>query len=180
MVIRLKALNTAHRHQQRRSVATYSRQAGQPQLTNPSKNLNQHLRQSLKHTALDAVAKAMAMAQGIKTKRADEQKQKEVALEQQRQRQLAEQQKCEQAERERIEQARVDRARQLALENKQFLDDKKALYASVMAQLEQHTQKGVDPNSKTGKLILAISVADRAHAQLQSIHRQPRHHAETA
>ncbi|MGP5374238.1 hypothetical protein ACTXLO_14190, partial [Psychrobacter alimentarius] len=106
------------------------------------------------------VAKAMAMAQGIKTKRADEQKQREVALEQQRQRQLAEQQKCEQAERERIEQARADRARQLALENKQFLDDKKALYASVMAQLEQHTQKGVDPNSKTGKLILAISVAN--------------------
>ncbi|MFW1531347.1 hypothetical protein ACEWAM_22820, partial [Vibrio parahaemolyticus] len=66
----------------------------------------------------------------------------------------------EQAERERIEQARADRARQLALENKQFLDDKKALYASVMEQLEQHTQKGIDPNSKTGKLILAISVAN--------------------
>ena len=113
-----------------------------------------------KAPTLDAVAKAMAMAQGVKNKRADEQKQKEVALEQQRQRQLAEQQKCEQAERERIEQARADRARQLALENKQFLDDKKALYASVMAQLEQHTQKGVDPNSKTGKLILAISVAN--------------------
>ncbi|MGP5303407.1 MobA/MobL family protein [Psychrobacter celer] len=113
-----------------------------------------------KAPTLDAVAKAMAMAQGIKTKRADEQKQKEVALEQQRQRQLAEQQKREQAERERVEQARADRARQLALENKQFLDDKKALYASVMAQLEQHTQKGVDPNSKTGKLILAISVAN--------------------
>ena len=113
-----------------------------------------------KAPTLDAVAKAMAMAQGIKTKRADEQKQKEVALEQQRQRELAEQQKREQAERERIEQARADRARQLALENKQFLADKKALYASVMAQLEQHTQKGIDPNSKTGKLILAISVAN--------------------
>ena len=113
-----------------------------------------------KAPTLDAVAQAMAMAKGIKTKRADEQKQKEVALEQQRQRELAEQQKREQAERERIEQARADRARQLALENKQFLDDKKALYASVMAQLEQHTQKGIDPNSKTGKLILAISVAN--------------------
>ena len=113
-----------------------------------------------KAPTLDAVAQAMAMAQGIKNKRADEQKQKEVALEQQRQRELAEQQKREQAERERIEQARADRARQLALENKQFLDDKKALYASVMAQLEQHTQKGIDPNSKTGKLILAISVAN--------------------
>ncbi len=113
-----------------------------------------------KAPTLDAVAQAMAMAKGIKTKRADEQKQKEVALEQQRQRELAEQQKREQAERERVEQARADRARQLALENKQFLDDKKALYASVMAQLEQHTQKGIDPNSKTGKLILAISVAN--------------------
>lgn len=113
-----------------------------------------------KAPTLDAVAKAMAMAQGIKTKRADEQKQKEVELEQQRQRELAEQQKREQAERERIEQARADKARQLALENKQFLADKKALYASVMAQLEQHTQKGIDPNSKTGKLILAISVAN--------------------
>ena len=113
-----------------------------------------------KAPTLDAVAKAMAMAQGIKSKRADEQKQKKVALEQQRQCELAEQQKREQAERERIEQARADRARQLALENKQFLDDKKALYASVMEQLEQHTQKGIDPNSKTGKLILAISVAN--------------------
>ncbi|MGP5070671.1 MobA/MobL family protein [Psychrobacter faecalis] len=113
-----------------------------------------------KAPTLDAVAKAMAMAKGIKTKRENEQKQKEVALEQQRQRELAEQQKREQAERERVEQARADRARQLALENKQFLDDKKALYASVMAQLEQHTQKGIDPNSKTGKLILAISVAN--------------------
>lgn len=113
-----------------------------------------------KAPTLDAVAQAMAMAKGIKTKRENEQKQKEVALEQQRQCELAEQQKREQAERERIEQARADRARQLALENKQFLDDKKALYASVMEQLEQHTQKGIDPNSKTGKLILAISVAN--------------------
>lgn len=113
-----------------------------------------------KAPTLDAVAKAMAMAQGVKTKRENEQKQKEAALEQQRQRGLAEQQKREQAERERIEQARADKARQLALENKQFLADKKALYASVMAQLEQHTQKGIDPNSKTGKLILAISVAN--------------------
>jgi len=113
-----------------------------------------------KAPTLDAVAKAMAMAQGIKNKRADEQKQKEVALEQQRQRELAEQQKREQAERERVEQARADRARQLAFENKQFLADKKTLYAAVMAQAEQHTQKGIDPNSKTGKLILAISVAN--------------------
>lgn len=113
-----------------------------------------------KTPTLDAVAQAMAMAKGIKTKRENEQKQKDLALEQQRQRDLAEQQKREQAERERIEQARADRARQLALENKQFLADKKSLYAAVMAQLEQHTQKGIDPNSKTGKLILAISVAN--------------------
>ncbi|MGP5495366.1 MobA/MobL family protein [Psychrobacter celer] len=113
-----------------------------------------------KAPTLDAVAQAMAMAKGIKTKRENEQKQKEVALEQQRQRELAEQQKREQAERERVEQARADRARQLALENKQFLADKKSLYAAVMAQLEQYTQKGIDPNSKTGKLILAISVAN--------------------
>ena len=113
-----------------------------------------------KAPTLDAVAKAMAMAKGVATRKADEQKQKELALEQQRQHELAEQQKREQAERERIEQARADRARQLALENKQFLADKKSLYAAVMAQLEQHTQKGIDPNSKTGKLILAISVAN--------------------
>ena len=113
-----------------------------------------------KAPTLDAVAQAMAMAKGIKTKRENEQKQKEVALEQQRQRELAEQQKREQAERERVEQARADRARQLAFENKQFLADKKTLYAAVMAQAEQHTQKGIDPNSKTGKLILAISVAN--------------------
>ena len=120
-----------------------------------------------KAPTLDAVAQAMAMAKGIKTKRADEQKQKEVALEQQRQRELAEQQKREQAERERIEQARADRARQqqaiaeqLERESQQFMVDKKALYASVMAQLEQHTQKGIDPDSKVGKPILSISVAN--------------------
>ena len=119
-----------------------------------------------KTPTLDAVAQAMAMAKGIKTKRENEQKQIEAALEQQRQRGLAEQQKREQAEHERIEQARADKARQLALENKQFLADKKALYASVMAQLEQHTQKGIDPNSKTGKLILAISVANEVRHSL--------------
>ena len=109
----------------------------------------------------------MAMAKGVATRKADEQKQKELALEQQRQHELAEQQKREQAERERIEQARADRARQqqaiaeqLERESQQFMVDKKALYAAVMAQLEQHTQKGIDPNSKTGKLILAISVAN--------------------
>ena len=120
-----------------------------------------------KAPTLDAVAQAMAMAKGIKTKRENEQKQKEVALEQQRQRELAEQQKREQAERERVEQARADRARQqqaiaeqLERESQQFMVDKKALYAAVMAQLEQHTQKGIDPNSKTGKPILSISVAN--------------------
>ena len=120
-----------------------------------------------KAPTLDAVAQAMAMAKGVATRKADEQKQKELALEQQRQHELAEQQKREQAERERIEQARADRARQqqaiaeqLERESQQFMVDKKALYAAVMAQLEQHTQKGIDPNSKTGKLILAISVAN--------------------
>ena len=113
-----------------------------------------------KAPSLDAVAQAMAMAKGIKTKRENEQKQKEVALEQQRQRDLAEQQKREQAERERIEQARADRARQLAHENKQFLADKKALYAAAIAQSEQHTFKGIDPSSKAGTSILAISVAN--------------------
>ena len=102
----------------------------------------------------------MAMAQGIKTKRENEQKQKEVALEQRRQLELAEQQKREQAERERIEHARADRARQLALENKQFLTDKKALYAAAIAQSEQHTFKGVNTSSKAGTSILAISVAN--------------------
>ena len=120
-----------------------------------------------KAPTLDAVAQAMAMAKGIKTKRENEQKQKEVALEQQRQRELAEQQKREQAERERVEQARADRARQqqaiaeqLERESQQFMVDKKALYAAVMAQLEQHTQKGIDPDSKVGKPILSISVAN--------------------
>ena len=120
-----------------------------------------------KAPTLDAVAQAMAMAKGVATRKADEQKQKELALEQQRQHELAEQQKREQAERERIEQARLDRARQqqaiaeqLERENQQFMVDKKALYAAVMAQLEQHTQKGIDPDSKVGKPILSISVAN--------------------
>ena len=120
-----------------------------------------------KAPTLDAVAQAMAMAKGVATRKADEQKQKELALEQQRQHELAEQQKREQAERERIEQARADRARQqqaiaeqLERESQQFMVDKKALYAAVMAQLEQHTQKEIDPNSKVGNPILAISVAN--------------------
>ncbi len=113
-----------------------------------------------KAPSLDAVAQAMAMAKGIKTKRENEQKQKEVALEQQRLRALAEQQKREQAERDRIEQARADRARQMERESKQFTADKKALYAAAIAQSEQHTFKGIDPSSKAGTSILAISVAN--------------------
>jgi hypothetical protein len=120
-----------------------------------------------KAPTLDAVAQAMAMAKGVATRKADEQKQKELALEQQRQYELAEQQKREQAERERIEQARADRARQqqaiaeqLERESRQFMVDKKALYDSAVARAEQHTQKGIDPNSKVGNPILAISVAN--------------------
>jgi hypothetical protein len=120
-----------------------------------------------KAPTLDAVAQAMAMAKGVATRKANEQKQKEVALEQQRQHELAEQQKREQAERERIEQARADRARQqqavaeqLERESKQFMVDKKALYDSAVARAEQHTQKGIDPSNKAGKPILAISVAN--------------------
>lgn len=113
-----------------------------------------------KAPTLDAVAQAMAMAKGIKTKRENEQKQKELALEQQRLRTLAEQQKREQAERDRIEQARADRARQMERESKQFTADKKALYAAAIAQSEQHTFKEIDPSSKAGTSILAISVAN--------------------
>ena len=120
-----------------------------------------------KAPTLDAVAQAMAMAKGVATRKADEQKQKELALEQQRQNELAEQQKREQAERERVEQAQADRVRQqqvvaeqLERERQQFMVDKKALYAAVMAQLEQHTQKGIDPDSKVGRPILSISVAN--------------------
>lgn len=113
-----------------------------------------------KAPTLDAVAQAMAMAKGIKTKRENEQKQKEVALEQQRLRTLAEQQKREQAEGDRIEQAKADRARQMERESKQFTADKKALYAAAIAQSEQHTFKEIDPSSKAGTSILAISVAN--------------------
>ena len=120
-----------------------------------------------KAPTLDAVAQAMAMAKGIKTKRENEQKQKEVALEQQRQRELAEQQKREQAERERVEQARADRARQqqaiaeqLERESKQFMADKKEWYGSAMAKAVHKEQKGIDPSSKAGTPILAISVAN--------------------
>ncbi|MGP5338998.1 MobA/MobL family protein [Psychrobacter maritimus] len=133
----------------------------------PIKNPEPPSAPKAKAPTLDAVAQAMAMAKGVATRKADEQKQKELALEQQRQHELAEQQKREQAERERIEQARADRARQqqaiaeqLERESQQFMVDKKALYAAVMAQLEQHTQKEIDPNSKVGKSILAISVAN--------------------
>ena len=51
-------------------------------------------------------------------------------------------------------------AEQLERERQQFMVDKKALYAAVMAQLEQHTQKGIEPDSKVGRPILSISVAN--------------------
>ena len=134
----------------------------------PTKAISSHLpTPKSKAPTLDAVAHAMAMAKGVKTRRENEQKQKDLVLEQQRQHELAEQQKREQAERERIEQARADRVRQqqavaeqLERENQQFLADNKALYAAAIAQSEQHTQKGIDPNSKAGTPILAISVAN--------------------
>lgn len=83
---------------------------------------------------------AMAMARGIKTRRENEQKQKDLALEQQRLRTLAKQQKRDQAERERMKQVQADRARQLERESKQFTTDKKALYDSAVAQAEQQSR----------------------------------------
>ena len=133
-----------------------------------------------KAPTLDAVAQAMAMAKGIKTRREDEQKQKDLALEQQRLRTLAEQQKREQAEHERVKQAQADRVRQqqavaeqLERESKQFLADKKALYAAAIAQSQKHTLKGIDPNSKAGTHILAIAVANDAMIGLNQYMNNP-------
>ncbi|MGP4974681.1 MobA/MobL family protein [Psychrobacter alimentarius] len=133
-----------------------------------------------KAPTLDAVAQAMAMAKGIKTRREDEQKQKDLALEQQRLRTLAEQQKREQAEHERVKQARADRVRQqqavaeqLERESKQFLADKKALYAAAIAQSQKHTFKGVDPNSKAGTHIVAIVAANDAMIGLNKYMNNP-------
>ncbi|WP_352339576.1 MobA/MobL family protein [Psychrobacter sp. 16-MNA-CIBAN-0192] len=118
------------------------------------------------HSPAD-IAAAMAMAHGIRAKRADEQKEKELALAQQRQRELAEQNQREQALRERIEQQRADRLRQqqqaqaerLELENRQFESDKKRIYESAFIKAEQGI-KGVDKDKKAGTHILAISVAN--------------------
>ena len=123
------------------------------------------------------IAAAMAMAHGIRDKRAEEQKQKELALEQQRQREIAQQNQREQALRERMEQQRADRLRaqqqerqaqaeRLERENKQFERDKKQMYRSVLAQTAEQGIKGVDKDKKSGTAILAISAANEVMHKL--------------
>ncbi len=129
------------------------------------------------HSPAD-IAAAMAMAHDIRAKRADEQKEKELALEQQRLRVLAEQNQREQAKRERIEQQRADRLRQqqqeqqaqserLKLENKQFERDKKQMYKSVLARTAEQDIKGIDRTKPAGTAILAISAANEVMQDLK-------------
>lgn len=135
------------------------------------------------HSPAD-IAAAMAMAHGVRAKRAEEQKQKNLALAQQRQRALAEQNQREKAIRERIEQQRVDRLKQqqreqhaqaerLALENKQFVKDKKQMYGSVFAQVAEQDIKGIDKDKPAGIPILAISAANEVMHKLNDYIDEP-------
>jgi hypothetical protein len=125
----------------------------------PIKQAEQPSASKPKASRLDAVAEAMAMAQGIKTKREDEQKQKGSELEQQQQRDLAEFERVEQVQANKARQQQVQ-AEQVERESKQFLDIKKDMYDTAMAQAAKHKQKGIEPNSSTGKYILALVVAN--------------------
>lgn len=135
------------------------------------------------HSPAD-IAAAMAMAHGIRAKRAEEQKDKELALEQQRQREQAEQNQREQALRERMEQQRADRLRQqqqeqhaqaerLERENKQFESDKKQMYKVTLARTAEQGIKGVDKGEKAGTAILAILAANEVVQKLNDYIDQP-------
>ena len=135
------------------------------------------------HSPAD-IAAAMAMAHGVRAKRAEEQKQKDLALAQQRQRALAEQNQREKAIRERIEQQRADRLKQqqreqqaqaerLALENKQFVKDKKQMYGSAFAQVAEQDIKGIDRDKPAGIPILAISAANEVMHKLNDYIDEP-------
>lgn len=135
------------------------------------------------HSPAD-IAAAMAMAHSVRAKRAEEQKQKSLALAQQRQRALGEQNQREKARRERIEQQRADSLRQqqreqqaqaerLALENKQFVKDKKQMYSSVFAQVAEQDIKGIDKDKPAGIPILAISAANEVMHKLNDYIDEP-------
>ena len=135
------------------------------------------------HSPAD-IAAAMAMAHSVRAKRAEEQKQKNLALAQQRQRTLAEQNQREKAIRERIEQQRAARlkqqqreqhaqAEQLALENKQFVKDKKQMYGSVFAQVAEQDIEGIDKDKPAGIPILAISAANEVMHKLNNYIDEP-------
>lgn len=122
-----------------------------------------------------AIAAAMAMAHGVRDKRAEEQKQKELALEQQRQREIAQHNQREQALRERMEQQeRQAQAERLERENKQFTADKKQIYGSVFAQAAEQDIKGIDKNKPAGMSILAISAANEVMHKLNNYINEPR------
>ncbi|MGP5361610.1 MobA/MobL family protein, partial [Psychrobacter celer] len=136
------------------------------------------------HSPTD-IAAAMALAMNVRKELADDEKQKEIALEQQRQREIAEQNRREQAERERIEQQRADRERaqqqerqaqaeRLERENKQFTADKKQMYGSVLAQAADKDIRGVDKTKPAGTAILAISAANEVMHKLNDYINEPR------
>ena len=133
----------------------------------------------------DAFTAAMAMAHAIKAERAEEQKNKELALEQQRQREISEQNQREKALREQQEQQRADRLRQqqqeqhaqaerLERENKQFESDKKQMYKSVLVRTAEQDIKGVDKTKPTGRHILAILTANEVVQKLNDYSDKPR------
>ncbi|MBU5618073.1 MobA/MobL family protein, partial [Psychrobacter sp. TAE2020] len=135
------------------------------------------------HSPAD-IAAAMAMAHDIRAKRADEQKEKELALAQQRQREISEQNQRKKALREQQEQQRVDTLRQqqqeqqaqaerLERENKQFESDKKQMYKAVLARTAEQDIKGVDKTKPAGTAILAISAANEVVQNLNDYINEP-------
>ena len=136
------------------------------------------------HSPAD-IAAAMALAMNVRKELADDEKQKELALEQQRQRDSEDRNQREQALRERIEQQRADRLRQqhqeqqaqaeqLERENKQFTADKKQMYGSIMSRAAEQGIKGVDTTKSTGAAILAISAANEVMHKLNDYIDEPR------
>jgi len=121
------------------------------------------------HSPAD-IAAAMAMAHGIRAKRAEEQKDKELALEQQRQREITEQNQREQQEQQRAntlrQQEQHAQAECLERDKKQFERDKKQMYKSVLARTAEQDIKGIDKTKPAGTAILAISAANEVVQKL--------------
>lgn len=121
--------------------------------------------------SLDAVAQALALANNIKAKKADEEKAKALALAEQLRQQRAEQEKAQAlAEQKRIEQQQQQQAEQ----RQDFTHDLKKMFDDSIQTVSETLSKKIDLQPQVGRSVFTVAITNDALKKLDDYIDSPR------